>query len=93
MTTRWVNDVGSCGEGSGSQVRLRRKEKRKKNAVNANNDGQESHSTGEEEGAEVTDVVAALDDNGEQMALERVRTIHDKLGHPGISRTLYFARR
>ena len=83
VPTRWMND---SGDGSGNQVRQKRREKRKKNAVNASSKCQESHAIAEEEGEmEVADVVAALDDGEEQVTLETVRTIHDKLGYPGIS--------
>ena len=38
VPTRWMNNSGTCGDGRGSQERLKRREKRKKNAADTSNE-------------------------------------------------------
>ena len=53
----------------------------------------ESHvSVNDDEEGHAAKVVAACNDNGEPSVEDLVRTTHETLGHPGITRTLYFAR-
>ena len=90
VPARWMSSDDSCGSAGGSRDRTKKKKKEKKNIVNGSSEGHVNADGDEENSA--AEVVAALNDEEEQTALDSVRTTHDRLDHPGVAQTLYFAR-